>query len=151
MGKKKELAFKYTTSAHFAYWHAQDFKDAADVIYKSEPSTPVIVNLAFSCELYIKSLLMLQRKSREIVIGHELDKLLSQLDKPIQERIFRESNIENCDEFIKDSSNAFEEWRYYYEDIKETRIGHISGLFKLADTLDKICTEIFSVKENQNG
>ena len=34
MGKKKELALGYGASAHLAYWHAQDFKDAADAIYQ---------------------------------------------------------------------------------------------------------------------
>ena len=115
MGKKKELALGYGVSAHLAYWHAQDFKEAADAIYEKEPSKPVIVNLAFSCELYMKALLMLQRKSHEIIIGHELDQLFSELDETIRERILRETNIRNWNRFMKDSSNAFEAWRYYYE------------------------------------
>lgn len=143
MGKKQELALGYGVSAHLAYWHAQDFKEAADAIYEKEP----IVNLAFSCELYMKALLMLQRKSREIIIGHELDQLFSELDETIRERILRETNIRNWNHFMKDSSNAFEAWRYYYEKDK-SMIGHIPELFRLADTLDTICTEIFSVKEN---
>ena len=150
MGMKKELALGYGASAHLAYWHAQDFKEAADAIYEKEPSKPVIVNLAFSCELYMKAILMLQRKSREIIIGHELDQLLSELDETIRERILRETNIRNWNRFMKDSSNAFEAWRYYYEKDK-SMIGHIPELFRLADTLDRICTEIFSAKENQNG
>ena len=107
MGKKQELALGYGVSAHLAYWHAQDFKEAADAIYEKELSKPVIVNLAFSCELYMKALLMLQRKSREIIIGHELDQLFSELDKTIRERILRETNIRNWNHFMKDSSNAF--------------------------------------------
>lgn len=146
MGKKKELALGYGASAHLAYWHAQDFKEAADAIYEKEPSKPVIVNLAFSCELYMKALLMLKRKSREIIIGHELDELFSQLDEPVKVRILRETNIKNWDDFMQDSSNAFEAWRYYYEEDKAIRVGHIPELFRLADTLDKICTEIFSTK-----
>lgn len=151
MSKNKELALGYGASAHLAYWHAQEFKDAADAIYEKEPSKPVIVNLAFSCELYIKALLMMQRKNREIVIGHELNQLFLQLDETLKNRILCETNINDWDTFMKDSSNAFEDWRYFYEENKAIRIGYIPELFRLADTLDKICTEIFSVKENQNG
>ena len=149
MGKKKELALGYGVSAHLAYWHAQDFKEAAEAICEKEPSKPVVVNLAFSCELYMKALLMLQRKTREIVIGHELYQLFSELNEDIRERILRETNIRNWDRFMKDSSNAFEAWRYFYEKDK-SMIGHIPELFRLADTLDKICAETFSIKENQN-
>ena len=150
MGKKKELALGYGVSAHLAYWHAQDFKEVAEVICEKEPSKPVIVNLAFSCELYMKALLMLQQKNRKIIISHELDQLFSELNEDIRERILCETNIRNWDRFMKASSNAFEAWRYYYEKDK-SMIGHIPELFRLADTLDKICFEIFSVKENQNG
>ena len=93
---------------------------------------------------------MLQRKTREIVTGHELDQLFSELNEDIRERILRETNIRNWDRFMKDSSNAFEAWRYFYEKDK-SMIGHIPELFRLADTLDKICAETFSTKENQNG
>ncbi len=150
MSKKKELALGYAASAHLAYWHAQDFKEAAEIICKKEPSKAVIVNLAFSCELYMKALLMLQKKNREIIIGHELNQLFSELDVTVKERILSETNIRNWDRFMKDSSNAFDAWRYYYEKDK-SMIGHIPELFNLAEILDKICTEIFSVKENQNG
>ena len=150
MGKKKELALGYGDSALLAYWHAQDFKEAAEYICEKEPSRPVVVNLAFSCELYMKALLMLQRKTREIIIGHELNQLFSELNEDIRERILRETNIRNWDRFMKDSSNAFEAWRYFYEKDK-AMIGHIPELFRLADMLDKICAETFSIKENQNG
>ena len=150
MGKKKELALGYGDSALLAYWHAQDFKKAAEYICEKEPSRPVVVNLAFSCELYMKALLMLQRKTREIIIGHELNQLFSELNEDIRERILRETNIRNWDRFMKDSSNAFEAWRYFYEKDK-AMIGHIPELFRLADTLDKIFAETFSIKENQNG
>ena len=147
MGKKKELALGYGVSAHLAYWHAQDFKEAAEAICEKEPTKPVIVNLAFSCELYMKALLMLQRKSQLIVEGHKLNELFAELEEPLRQRVLCETNIQNWDGFMKDSSNAFEAWRYSYEEDKALRIGHIPELFRLADVLDKICTEIFSVKD----
>lgn len=146
MSKKKELALGYGASAHLAYWEAQDFKDTANAAYKKELYKPVIVNFAFACELYMKSLLMLQRKSKDVVVGHELNNLFLDLDNPIRERIVRETKIKKWDEFMSDSSNAFEAWRYYYEKDK-SMVGHISELSDLANTLDNICTEIFSVKE----
>lgn len=146
MGKKKELALGYGVSAHLAYRHAQGFKDAAEAIYEKEIYKPVIVNLAFSCELYMKSLLMLQRKSQTVVEGHKLNDLFENLDGPIKQRILCETSISNWDDFIQDSSDAFEAWRYYYEEDKAIRVGHIPELFKLADTLDWICTETFSTK-----
>ena len=146
MSKKKGLAFGYKVSAHLAYWHAQDFKKSAEIIYDSEVLKTVVVNLAFSCELYMKSLLMLQRKSQEIVVGHELDKLFAALDEPVRKRVAEETTIKDWNGFMKDSSNVFEAWRYYYEKDK-SMIGHIPELFRLADVLDGICSEIFASKE----
>lgn len=140
------MALGYGVSAHLAYWHAQGFKDAADAIYEKEIYKPVIVNLAFSCELYMKSLLMLQRKCQIVVEGHKLKDLFENLEEPIKQRILREININNWKDFIQDSSDAFEAWRYYYEEDKAMRIGHIPELFRLADTLDRICAEKFSIK-----
>lgn len=147
MAKHKTLAMGYKVSAHLAYWHAQDFKEAAELICEKEPTKPVVVNLAFACELYMKSLLMLQKKSQSVVQGHMLDNLFSQLNDDVKKRILAEVHINNWDEFMKDSSNAFDAWRYFYEKDK-SMFGHIPELLRLANVLDLICTEIFSEKED---
>ena len=146
MAKNKKLVLGYGASAHLAYWEAQDFKDAANAAYKKELYKPVIVNLAFSCELYMKSLLMLKNKGKSVIEGHKLNDLFLELDNSVQERIIQESCIKKWNEFMTDSSNAFEAWRYYYEKDK-SMVGHISELSALAEVLDNICTEIFSKKE----
>lgn len=144
---KKEMDLGYAVSAHLAYWHAKDFKEAAEIIYDKNVSKPVVVNLAFACELYIKALLILQRKKQDVVSGHKLAELFSALDEDTKNRVLTDVSIKNWDIFMRDSSDAFEAWRYFYEKDK-CMVGHIPELFNLANTLDAICEEIFTQKEN---
>lgn len=77
-------------------------------------ASPAIVCLAFSCELFIKSILqihkMLQKKA-----GHKLDTLFGQLSEGIRNRIIAKIGTTGFDYKIQNASNAFEEWRYIYE------------------------------------
>ena len=78
---------------------------------------PAIVNAAFACELYIKSILVTTTKE------HDLEILYSQLDNEKQSEI--RSYVDKCfnghptykfDTCLKRASNAFVDWRYIYED-----------------------------------
>lgn len=81
---------------------------------------PVVVNSAFACELFMKS--MLPSDTR----GHKLDDLFALLDNDIQERIrsftidkMKKLKPEYSDtDFQNDllhNNNVFAEWRYFHE------------------------------------
>ena len=79
-------------------------------------SIPAIVNAAFACELYLKSML-------EQPWGHKLKDLFEQLDNEAKIQLNNEfdasvSNhpVYNFDVFLNDISDAFVEWRYVFEE-----------------------------------
>ena len=83
----------------------------ADVV-----SIPAIVNAAFACELYFKSMLEQPRV-------HKLKDLYEQLDDETRLRLknefdknFPKHPIYNFYVFLNDVSNAFVEWRYVFEE-----------------------------------
>lgn len=77
---------------------------------------PAIVNAAFACELYIKSILATTIKDHDLAI------LFAQLDNEMQKKI--RQHVDNCfvghptysfDSCLKRAANAFIDWRYIYE------------------------------------
>ena len=126
--------------------HAQDFQKSAVLLEENNISKPVMVNIVFSCELYMKALLMWKNKNQDIIDEHTLDCLFNMFEFELKERIKRESEIKYWDEFLKDSSNAFCAWPYYYEK-DNVMFGRVSALFALAEALNKICIETISIKE----
>ncbi|MBR2408739.1 MAG: hypothetical protein IKB07_07250 [Lachnospiraceae bacterium] len=94
------------------------------------------VNCAFSCELYIKSML----NEGNVVRGHKLEDLFNQLDdkwKGVIIRLMEYEEIVFC-HFLKQSSNAFEKWRYIYEREEDERRIYFVFLKKFAVTLQKV-------------
>lgn len=97
---------------------------------------PTIVLKAFSCELFLKSLVITGKIKKD----HELDKLfnnLSQNDKDsIKERVvnamknsqgtYDENNF-NTD--LNNIANAFVDWRYFYENPKTINLDFLNNLF----------------------
>ena len=146
MAKSKTLEFDYRLSSYLAFRHAQDFRKGAGLLDDNRLTKPVMVNIAFSCELYMKALLMWKNKSQEIIAEHKLDRLFAMLDLHIQEQIKAETGIRGWDRFLSDSSDAFCAWRYYYEK-DNVMFGHIGGLVAFAEVLDNICSEEISIGE----
>ena len=79
-------------------------------------SIPAIVNAAFACELYLKSML-------EQPWGHKLKDLFEQLDNETKIQLknefdasFSKHPIYNFNVFLNDISDAFVEWRYVFEE-----------------------------------
>lgn len=95
-----------------------------------------IVNCAFSCELYIKSML----NEGNVVRGHKLLELFNQLDDKWKGLIIRLMEYEETIfyYFLNQSSNAFEEWRYIYEREGGERKIYFVFLKKFAVTLQKV-------------
>lgn len=84
-----------------------------------------IVNSAFACEVFIKTLLVFHGKTVGEIKGHELKMLWEKFKKVdyetallIEERMrewFKSENENMFDELLEEASNAFEYWRYIYE------------------------------------
>lgn len=82
--------------------------------------TPVIVNCAFACEIFLKLLLALQ--NTEYKKCHGLKELFDLLPKEIKEKIncyllqnYGTLKDDNGFELLQMYSKAFTEWRYSYE------------------------------------
>ena len=80
---------------------------------------PAIVNAAFACELYMKSLI----KEKENKQGHDLKELFDKLTNETQEQIkqFVNEKLEtqpfySFDTLLDLAKNAFVEWRYIFEE-----------------------------------
>ncbi len=144
MAKKKILDYDYKTTAVLAYRQARDFLAAAEAVDECKLSKPTMVNISFACELYFKAIYIWNNKCQEIVGEHALKELFNMLDKSLRQRIIQETKIDNWERFIKESSTAFNDWRYVYEKDK-CFWGHSGSLFALAAVLDKICEEIISI------
>lgn len=79
---------------------------------------PAIVNAAFACELYLKSII------NKKVYTHNLLELFQLLNTDLQLSIEQEANCklqkQNQDYYFKSclerASNVFEDWRYIYEE-----------------------------------
>ena len=133
--------YDYKVEAYLAYKHAQDFMKSAELLHDNMSTRVVMVNISFACELYMKALLIWNSKSNTIIREHLLAELFEKLNENIKTRVKTECEIKNWDEFITHSSDAFRDWRYYYEK-DNIMFGHIGGLFAFAESLDKICEEI---------
>lgn len=143
--------------------HACAFYDCA-IAFEIEPNTiecrvkshtvSGIVNSAFSCEIYLKSLLyyydvpLSKFKNKD---GHELKKLWHDFKGKDNEnasfiegnirRWFNSENIELFDKLLEEASNAFEYWRYIYEkDSGSININFLRG-FRLS--LRNLCCKTF--------
>lgn len=136
----------YKVTAYLAYRHAHEFSKSAELLYDSMSTRVVMVNISFACELYMKALLIWNNKCDSIIREHLLSELFTKLDANIQVRIKKESGIKEWDVFIKHSSDAFRNWRYYYEK-NNVLFGHVGGLFAFAESLEKICKESMPLKE----
>ena len=78
---------------------------------------PAIVNVAFSCELFLKSML------KDGTKGHLLSELFKEIPDSLREFIKDRMIINGglkaeavFDKRLENISNAFAEWRYFYED-----------------------------------
>lgn len=79
---------------------------------------PFVVNAAFSCELYIKGIMIHNSANMEFETGHNLKNLFSQLNTTEQTAIktlYDQKSTQDIYEFLNESGNAFAEWRYALE------------------------------------
>lgn len=105
-------------------------------------ATPMIVNLSFACEVYIKTLLdyLGEREKR----GHKLNELIDLLPYEVKKQIFEaveEKHGTLINPFgiplINTVADAFQKWRYSYE---ATRVScDIGYLFALTEAVRNVC------------
>ena len=90
-------AYKYACWFAFA---AKKLNDRDDSLF-----APIVVNAAFACELFMKSL---RNRSYR---GHDFKCLFYQLHEKIKEEIKERSMIVFWDSFINEVKNAYETWK----------------------------------------
>jgi hypothetical protein len=106
-----------------------------------------IVNSAFACEVLIKSLLVFRGMTVEKLRGHNLKNLWDKFKAEdcetawlVEERMREWFNSENknmFDELLDNVSNAFEYWRYIYEE--EDGSINFNFLRGFRDLLREVC------------
>ena len=106
-----------------------------------------LVNSAFACEVFIKSLLVYHGETFEEIKGHELKVLwdkfrekdnntTSIVGQNMQEW-FESEDVNMFDRLLNEASNAFEYWRYIYE--KESGNINLNFLRGFRVILREIC------------
>lgn len=134
-----------------------EFKGVANIQCKGDKMVikafPFVVNKSFACEIYLKLLLCIN--GEEIAKVHTLGSLFSKLDNSNQckiiDKIYGKHEDEQIVEFklnLEQVSDAFEKWRYIYEECdKKNIIGH--GFLNIfCDALNEFCAN--SIKEKYN-
>ena len=127
---------------YIAYLIACQFKTVANEFMDSLYLYPTVVNASLACELFLKSLVMLQDREQEkttYIEVHSLKYLYDCLNIETKEKIKALAGIYGFDSFIEEAKLAFEEWRYAYEH-KKLYIS-IYDILRLADALQSILNE----------
>ena len=139
--------------------HACDFSASADLLWESyitkndcifDYAVPAVVYFAFSCEIFLKTLLLCHNISFKKI--HNLEDLYKKLPDEIKGKI--EQNIYNCydvtEKYILDTetlgeiSNAFQEWRYLYEKNESILFSNTSLFMAFREVLrEECCQTIF--------
>jgi len=117
-----------------------------------------IVNSAFACEVLIKSLLVFHGMTDEKLKGHNLKELWYKFKAEDYKRAwlveesmrdwFNSKNINMFDELLDNISNAFEYWRYIYEE--EDGSINLNFLRGFRDLLrEECCNQLFGKSWNE--
>lgn len=89
-------------------------------------STPTMVNAAFSCEMFLKSILILHdieyMKQLNRGEGHSLKPLYDLLPKQEYREFLQVGTVEEFEAELAAHSTDFENWRYYMEKPGEYRM-----------------------------
>ncbi len=101
-------------------------------------------NLSFACELYFKAILI--KEEQELIKGHHLEGLFSQLSKQTQNILKKEFNknryIRSLKDTLNNCDNIFIDFRYLYENDKIKEL-HTTDLSNLVNSLRVVCKSEF--------
>lgn len=77
-----------------------------------------VVNASFSCELYIKALMIYKSSNNEFSIGHNIENLFNLLevsDKTAIENLYLKKTNKSLSKLLIEIDDAFVKWRYAFE------------------------------------
>lgn len=120
-----------------------DKKDTKEI----ELSFPMAMSLTFSCELYLKILIL--KKGLSYNREHDLFSLYNILNEDIKSKILEcykklNGNDTDFDKKLEESKNAFKEWRYYYEiDLSQQPCGFYVVDIPFLDMLLQCLEEVY--------
>lgn len=125
----------YTLCAEYAskYKFVADklSEDTLEMLYYLEP---VVVNCAFSCELYLKAIILKRNEGNKREKVHDLKVLFNELPAEVRTSICNgKVDEEKLDEFLGEYGNAFLDWRYAFEKGVEM---NMTMLFNFANLLE---------------
>ena len=107
---------------------------------------PFTVNVAFSCELYMKAIMIYNSTDGTIARGHKLDELFNNLPDDAKTKIETSFNKKlKCDlsSFLSEISTAFVEWRYAFEGGVNI---NVTGILAFATALEEYVDTIREIK-----
>lgn len=106
---------------------------------------PVIVNLAFSCELYFKALMIWRNPDGSFNKGHSLVDLfdeISDTDKDSVKKLYiPKFSGWSFESAIKEFDRSFDDWRYAFEVKEDDNVCTIYELIRFADSVHKYVEE----------
>lgn len=103
--------------------------------------SPISMLLSFTCELFLKFLIIVKTYERNKCYGHNLNELYSKLDKTYKDKIKENTKDQDFNLRLIQHSEAFECIRYLHEkDI--TQVNWVF-LLNFARVLKTVCTEVF--------
>ena len=108
-------------------------KDVVEFLY--DGLYPYAVNIAFSCELYLKAIQIWESSKDEFKKGHKLKELFDSLNLNTKNQLkssFDSKYHKSIEDFLSENSDVFVDWRYALE--KEVSIDY-SGFDVLAGIL----------------
>lgn len=147
--KQPKTADEYYNYAKSIFNCAEEYYRLISVICTTCPNVFVqctsatITNIAFSCELYLKSMLVLEKQSLER--GHSLDELYQRLDNDNTKlRIRDNTKSTDFDLELKELGKSFEVSRYVYEYTEMAC--NVIFLTSLIDTLRSECMTLLDEK-----
>lgn len=104
---------------------------------------PFAVNMTFAIEVYMKAIMIYYSPGKESVRGHYLDDLFQQLPQDVRNRIeidFHKSKIIHDLNFtLTRHRDAFQVWRYAFENTGKDLEIHSSDIGRLANCLKDYC------------
>jgi len=133
----KDIKYNYyKTASYMAYMRGEEFLEATEAILsqKSHKLIAPVVNAAFSCESFLKALIIWQDKKETPIITHKLKELFGMLDSAVRSEIIQRMNISYWDVFIDAIDNSFDDWRYLSE-AGEIRMVNKENLLNFARVL----------------
>lgn len=150
MGKKRELISDKKYDYKVVYFEACRFLEIAEEYnekygnlgFSNGYLVPILVNVSFSCELFLKSILRLENNMIEV---HDLKKMFDNISSEASKTIREKINDDNFDKLIEKTKLYFNYWRYAYE---KTFYGDVElgFMFKLAEALKSTIDERAQIK-----